>query len=255
MTTETEIPAEETPEHEAAAQADAEMDMEREIDLAAAETELDGAVEGADTSENATLGVEELQAEVTDLKDKLLRAMADAENTRRIAAREKTDASKYAVTNFARDILRVADFLNMATMAVTDEARKADQSLDNLCVGIDMTMKELLNVFEAQGIKPIKTDGPFDHNLHEAVSQEENPDVPKGTILRVQRSGFTIQGRLLRPAQVIVATGGPKVDGGANGEAGEAPGEQALEEPPTEGGQQAYGPGEAEPGQKVDQET
>ena len=251
MNTETEIPAEETPEHEATAQADAEQDIARELDMEAAEAELDAAPEGDDTPENAEPSVEDLQAEIAELKDKLLRTMAEAENTRRIATREKADASKYAVTNFARDILRVADFLTMATMAVTDEARKADQSLDNLCVGIDMTMKELLNVFEAQGIKPIKTDGAFDHNLHEALSQEENPDVPKGTILRVQRSGFTIQGRLLRPAQVIVATGGPK----ANGEADKPSTEQDPAETPPDGGQQAYEPGEAEPGQQVDQET
>ena len=148
---------------------------------------------------------------IKELNDKLLRAMAEAENTRRIAAREKADAAKYAVTNFARDIVRVADNLGFAMMSVSPEARLADQNLDNLYVGIDMTMKELLSVFEAQGIKPVPAEGqPFDHNVHEAVSQMEDTSVPANTVMKVIRAGFTIQDRLLRPAQVIVSTGGVK---------------------------------------------
>lgn len=223
---------------------DAARDMAQEAAEAAAEQDDAAAAEAAGEAE----GEPDPGEQIRELNEKLLRAMADVENTRRIAAREKADAGKYAVTNFARDILRVADFLNMATMAVTEDARKADPNLDNLCVGIDMTMKELLNVFEGYGIKPIPTDGQFDHNLHEAISQEENPDVPKGTILSVQRGGFTIQDRLLRPAQVIVATGGPKANGDDSGEGtGEAGG--------GEGGQKAYEPGPAGTGRSVDQET
>lgn len=251
MNTENELPAEDAPEMNEAANDTAEQAAQAEAD-AQADIAADLAdIDAGDLDVAAEVEVElesrDYEAEIAELNDKLLRAMAESENIRRIASREKADASKYAVTNFARDILRVADFLNMATMAVTDEARKADQSLDNLCVGIDMTMKELLNVFEGQGIKPIKTDGPFDHNIHEAVSQEENADVPKGTILRVQRGGFTIQDRLLRPAQVIVSTGGPKLEKDEPAaDAGTAP---------AEGDQQAYEPDGAEPGQTVDQET
>ncbi|MCW8914225.1 MAG: nucleotide exchange factor GrpE [Magnetovibrio sp.] len=249
MNTEHEVAGEETPEtveetaeQAAAAAADAEADAAREAETA----EALEAAEDVAAQEAEAEGLD-FEGEIAKLKDQLLRAMAEAENTRRIATREKADAKKYAVTNFARDMLRVADYLSMATMAVTEEARQADANLNNLCVGIDMTMKELLNAFEAHGIKPIKTEGQaFDHNLHEAVSQEEKTDVPKGTILGVQRGGFTIQDRLLRPAQVIVSTGGPKAETEAEA--------SAVETPP-EGAERAYEPGSTEPGQQVDQET
>ncbi|MEG3616988.1 nucleotide exchange factor GrpE [Magnetovibrio sp. PR-2] len=245
MNTEHEVPAEdvpETPEEVAAAQADAQAEAAREIEIEIADAQEEAAAEQPEELD--------LEGEIAKLKDQLLRAMAEAENTRRIAAREKTDAQKYAVTNFGRDMLRVADYLSMATMAVTQEARDADSNLNNLCVGIDMTMKELLNVFEGHGIKPIKTDGvTFDHNLHEAISQEENPDVPKGTILRAQRGGFTLKDRLLRPAQVVVATGGPKPEN--PDAASEA---DTLDQAPDDA-QKAYEGDGAEPGQQVDQET
>lgn len=229
----------------AAAQQDAQNDIAEEMaeDLAASEAAEDAELEiEAETGEDEG---EDLAAQVQDLNDKLLRAMAESENTRRIATREKADAAKYAVTNFARDILRVADNLGFAMMSVSDEARQADQSLDNLYVGIDMTMKELLNVFEGQGIKTVPAEGQmFDHNIHEAVQQVENAEVPANTVMQVMRRGFTIQDRLLRPAQVIVSTGGPKA---------EAPAEPA--ETQGEGGQDVYEPDGQEPGQNVDQET
>lgn len=225
---------------EAVAQAeqDAMADAARELQAEAEEAELEAQGTDQDGSD--------LEAEVAELKDKLLRTMAELENTRRIAAREKADASKYAAANFARDIVRVADNLGMAMMMVTDETRKEDKNLDNLCVGIDMTMKELLSIFESHGIKPVPAEGkPFDHNVHEAVQQVENAEVPHNTVMQVLRGGFTIQDRLLRPAQVIVSTGGAKSTESA----------AKTSETSAEGGQQAYGPGETEPGQQVDQET
>lgn len=169
------------------------------------------AVQVAEPAQAAVAAEPDPALTIKELNDKLLRAMAEAENTRRIAAREKADAAKYAVTNFARDIVRVADNLGFAMMSVSEEARQADQNLENLYVGIDMTMKELLSVFEAQGIKPVPAEGqPFDHNVHEAISQMEDTSVPANTVMKVIRAGFTIQGRLLRPAQVIVSTGGVK---------------------------------------------
>ncbi|MCR4377813.1 MAG: nucleotide exchange factor GrpE [Rhodospirillales bacterium] len=184
---------------------------------------------------------------IKELNDKLLRAMAEAENTRRIAAREKADAAKYAVTNFARDIVRVADNLGFAMMSVSPEARLADQNLENLYVGIEMTMKELLSVFEAQGIKPVPAEGqPFDHNIHEAVSQMEDTSVPANTVMKVIRAGFTIQDRLLRPAQVIVSTGGVKTE--AAGEAGETAPEGGQKAP------NAYEQGGQGSGQAVNEE-
>jgi len=255
MNTENDISADDTPETlEGATQAeqDAMADAAREAETEALEVEAEA--EGEISEEPADEAeAPDLEAEVADLKDKLLRTMAEMENTRRIAAREKADASKYAVANFARDIVRVADNLGMAMMMVTDEARAEDKNLDNLCVGIDMTMKELLNIFESHGIKPVPAEGqPFDHNVHEAVQQLENPDVPHNTVLQALRGGFTLQDRLLRPAQVIVSTGGPKANEGANG-AAEPDAQNA--EASADGAQQAYEPDGAEPGLNVDQET
>jgi len=251
MNTETEAQADETPEVYETAEMQAEAEQDAMADAAReAEAELLDAVAEAeaDPADAPEADAPDLGAEVQDLKDKLLRAMAESENTRRIAAREKSDATKYAVTSFARDIVRVADNLSMAMMTVTDEARQADQNLDNLCVGIDMTMKELLTIFEGHGIKPVPAEGqPFDHNIHEAVQQVENTEVTSGTVMQVLRGGFTIQDRLLRPAQVIVSTGGPKADNGPQG--------LAAEDTSGDATQQAYEPDAAEPGQQVDQET
>ena len=229
-------------EDEQAAQADAQDDIARETEAVELEAEVE-----AEAEQNAEVGEPDPADEIRDLKDKLLRAMAEVENTRRIAMREKQDASKYAVTNFAREILRVADNLGFAMMTVTEEARAADKNLDNLYVGIDMTMKELLSVFEGQGIKPVPAVGePFDHNIHEAVQQVENADVPANTVMQALRGGFTIQDRLLRPAQVIVSTGGPKQNGA----------DEATEtDAQTPGGAEAYEPGPGQSGTSIDQET
>jgi len=253
MNTENEIPADETaetPDDMAQAEQDAMTEAAREAEAEALEAEAEAEMsDDADAPEGEG---PDLQAEVAELKDKLLRTMAEMENTRRIAAREKADASKYAVSNFARDIVRVADNLGMAMMMVTDEARAEDKNLDNLCVGIDMTMKELLNIFASHGIKPVPAEGqPFDHNVHEAVQQMDNVDVPHNTVLQVLRGGFTLQDRLLRPAQVIVSTGGAKASEGA----GEPQTSDKNGEVPAEGAQQAYEPDGAEPGVNVDQET
>lgn len=229
-----------------AAQNDAENDIAETVAEEVAQAEADEAAEIADEQDASEGEAPDLAAQVQELNDKLLRAMAEAENTRRIGTREKADAAKYAVTNFAREILRVADNLGFAMMSVTDEARKADQNLDNLYVGIDMTMNELLNVFEGQGIKPVPTEGvAFDHSIHEAVQQVENTDVAANTIMNVLRRGFTIQDRLLRPAQVVVSTGGPKADASA----------EASVDAPADDSQKAYEQSTDASGKTVDQET
>lgn len=173
------------------------------------EGEIESEEDTSDEPEEITR--ESLEAQIADLKDKLLRALAESDNARRIAAREKADASKYAIANFARDLVGVSDNMSMALMSAPAEARQADQSLDNLCVGIEMTQKELLSAFERNGIKKVKDVGTlFDHNIHEAVQQVPNPDLPEGTVVQAIRGGFTLQGRLLRAAQVLVSSGGPK---------------------------------------------
>lgn len=203
-----------------------------------------------------------LEARVAELNDKLLRALSEAENTRRIAAREKTDTSKYAIAGFARDLIGVADNMAMALSSITTEARQADPNLENLYVGIEMTMNELLGAFERNGIKPIDAmDKQFDHNLMEALQQIPNPDVAEGTVVQVIRGGYSIHDRLLRPAQVLVASGGPKVDkvdknenqkGDKPEEKGAEKAADGLKSAKNQAGYENSGDG---PGANVDQET
>src|SRR5215469_3800416 len=152
--------------------------------------------------------VAELEAEITKLKDQALRAMAEAENTRRRAQREIEENNKYAVSNIARDVLPLADNLRRALDGISDEARKADERLDKFATGVELTEREFLATLERHHIKRIEALGkPFDHNLHQAVMQVEVPDKPAGTVVQVLQSGYTIHDRLLRPAMVAVAKG------------------------------------------------
>ncbi len=158
--------------------------------------------------------IAELEAEVTRLKDQALRAMAEAENTRRRAQREIEDNNKYAVTNIARDILPVADNLRRALEGLSAEARQADERIDKFATGVELTEREFLATLERHHIKRVDPLGqPFDHNLHQAVMQVDTPDKPAGTVVQVLQPGYTIHGRLLRPAMVAVATG--NASGGA----------------------------------------
>ncbi len=162
--------------------------------------------------------IAELEAEVARSKDQALRALAEAENTRRRAQREIDDNNKYAVSNIARDILTVADNLRRALDGIPADARKADERLDKLATGMELTEREFLSTLDRYHIKRVDPLGqPFDHNLHQAVMQVEAPDKPAGTVVQVLQSGYTIHGRLLRPAMVAVAKGeatgaGNKVD-------------------------------------------
>jgi len=152
--------------------------------------------------------VAELEAEIARMKDQALRAMAEAENTRRRAQREIEENNKYAVSNIARDVLPLADNLRRALDGISEEARKADERLDKFATGVELTEREFLTTLERHHIKRIEAlDKPFDHNLHQAVMQVEVPDKPAGTVVQVLQSGYTIHDRLLRPAMVAVAKG------------------------------------------------
>jgi molecular chaperone GrpE len=163
--------------------------------------------------------IAELEAEIARLKDQALRVLADQENTRRRAQREIEDNSKYAISNFARDMLPVGDNLQRALETITSDARAADPALAKFAEGVELTERELLNILERNGIKRVDPVGqPFDHNFHQAVMQVENSAQPPGTVVQVFQPGYTIHGRLLRPAMVTVAKGsgagtpGAKVD-------------------------------------------
>ena len=151
------------------------------------------------------------KAEVTELKDRLLRAHADMDNMRKRAEREKADAHKYAISNFARDIVTVGDNFQRAIAAVPAGAVEQTPALKSFLDGVTLTERELTNVLERHGIKRIDALGElFNPHLHQAISELEQPYLPAGTVVQVVQSGYIIEDRVLRPAMVIVARGGAK---------------------------------------------
>jgi len=155
-----------------------------------------------------------IEAEMAKTKDAALRAMADAENMRKRAEREIADREKYAVGNFAKALLAVSDNLRRALDAVGAEARAADPHLAKLFEGVEMTERELLAVFERNGVVKIDAAGkPFDPALQQAVAQVDAPGHAPGSVVQVFQPGYTIHGRLLREAMVTVAKGAPPAAG------------------------------------------
>lgn len=151
-----------------------------------------------------------LRAENADLKDRLLRAMAEMENLRKRTEREKAEATLYAASNFARDILSVADSIGRALEAVPEKDREqANEATRNLIAGIEVTEKELHSIFSRHGIRRIDPLGErFDPHLHQAMFEVPNANVPNGTVVQVVQAGYLIGERLLRPALVGVSRGG-----------------------------------------------
>jgi molecular chaperone GrpE len=167
-------------------------------------------IESAVAEPSPETRVTELEAELADHKDKLLRALAETENVRRRAHREREDASKYAVAGFAKDLLSAADNLRRALESLPESEAK-DERTRSLLAGVAATERELLGVFERHGIKRIDPKGErFDHNFHQAIFEVERPDQPSGSVVEVLQPGYVLHDRLLRPAMVGVAKGGPK---------------------------------------------
>lgn len=162
----------------------------------------------APADDNAAAKIAELEKKLAETQDKMLRALAESQNVRARGEKERQDMAKFAVSSFARDLLTVADNLRRALGAVKPEAREANPELKNVLIGVEATERELLRVFENNGIKKIEALGqPFDPNQHE-VMFEADSDKPPGTIVQVIDTGYTIHERLLRPARVGVARGG-----------------------------------------------
>ena len=158
--------------------------------------------------------VAELEAELAKLKNDVLYAKADTENVRRRLEQQAEDRGKYAVGNFAKDVLAVADNLRRALDALAPGVREADEGVNSLTVGVEMTERDLLTTFERYGIRPIAAQGErFDPNLHQAMMEVEDAAHPEGTVVLVMQAGYTIHDRLLRPALVGVSKGGPKSAG------------------------------------------
>jgi molecular chaperone GrpE len=153
-----------------------------------------------------------LEAEKAELKDKLLRVLAEMENLRRRTERELADARAYAVTGFARDILNVVDNLARALDAVPTAARaEGEATLKGLIEGVELTSRDLFKSLERHGVKSIEAEGQrFDPNLHQAMFEVPDPQKPNGTIVTVVQGGFTIGERVLRPALVGVSKGAAK---------------------------------------------
>jgi len=154
------------------------------------------------------------EQENAELKDRLLRSLAENENLMRRARRDREDAMKYAASNFARDMLSVADNLRRAMDAVPDGLR-ADESAKAVLEGIDLTQRELLSTLERHGIKRISPLGEkFNHDRHEALFEVPTADADPGTVVQVVEDGYMIHDRLLRAARVGVAKAPPAAAGG-----------------------------------------
>ena len=151
---------------------------------------------------------ERLQAEIAELKDRLLRAVAEAENVRRRAEKEKLEARKYGISGFARDLLSVADNFQRALSSVDDEVKATGgEVISNLVAGIEMTERELMSAFEKNGVvrvAPAKGEK-FNPNFHQAMAEVPAADAAPGTVVEVVQPGFLLEDRLLRPAMVLVA--------------------------------------------------
>ena len=146
--------------------------------------------------------------ELAGLQDRVLRLTAELENTRRRSEREKIDAGKYAIANFARDLLSVADNFERALAAAPSPGDASEEALSSLLTGLRMTDSELSTVLQRHGVKKIDPKGEkFDPNLHQAVAQAPSNDAPAGHVADVAQTGFTIGDRVLRAAMVVVSTG------------------------------------------------
>jgi molecular chaperone GrpE len=158
----------------------------------------------------------QLETEKLELKDKLLRALAEMENLRRRTEKDLADARAYGVTRFARDMLDVGDNLRRALESVPPEAREtADGPFKALMEGVDLTERDFLKKMESHGVRKITPEGQkFDPNLHQAIFEIPDETKPNGTVMNVVQAGYVIGERVLRPAMVGVSKGGPRATPG-----------------------------------------
>ena len=142
--------------------------------------------------------------EAAENYNRYLRAVADLENFRRRTVREKDELRQYAASGVLEDLLPVVDNLTLALVA----AKQPNADLKNLTGGVEMVLTQLKSAMASHGLKEINPSGQaFDANLHEAISAQPSPEIPEGTVSSVVRPGFSLNGRLLRPASVVVSSG------------------------------------------------
>ena len=178
---------------------------------AEAPTETPAAAEAPAAAPAAEDPLAKLEADVARLKNDLLYAKAETENVRRRLEQQAEDRGKYAVSQFAKDMLGVADNLRRALDAAPPTAREGNDIANTLTTGVELTERELLATLERYGIKMIAAQGArFDPNFHQAMMEMEDPSQPEGTVVMVMQQGYTLSDRLLRPALVAISKGGPK---------------------------------------------
>ena len=149
--------------------------------------------------------IEKLNEEIQDLKDQRLRAVAELENFRKRAEKDQSDALKYGVSNFAKEIISIKDNIERAQSSISDDVRSNDD-VKSVVEGLDLIAQSAVSTFEKIGIKKIESlNEKFDHNLHQAMMEIENDQVEPGTIVQELIPGYTLHDRLLRPAMVGVA--------------------------------------------------
>jgi molecular chaperone GrpE len=188
-------------------------DAAREAALDDIQADADYAGDGGPENGEALLVlIDGLKGENGELKDRYLRLAADMDNLRRRTEREVKDAKTYAVANFARDMLAVSDNLRRALDAVPAELRESgDGALAGLTEGVEMTERAMLSALERHGVKKQEPQGlKFDPNFHQAMFEVPNADVANNTVVQVVQDGYVIGDRVLRPAMVGVAKGGPR---------------------------------------------
>jgi molecular chaperone GrpE len=190
----------------------------------AGDAPADMPVEGSDPNldasaqpRDAAADVQQLQAEKAELQDKLLRALAEAQNIRRRAQQDVERERKFGIERLAKDVLSVADNLGRALAALPDNADRLDPALHNVILGVQATDRELQSVLERHGVKRIDSLGkPFNPEFHQAMMEVEDPTVPAGTVVQELIPGYLLAGRLLRAAMVAVSKGGPAMRPASN---------------------------------------
>lgn len=164
----------------------------------------------ADPLEALAADCHKLETENVELKDRILLSAADMENLRRRTTKDVADARAFSIAGFARDMLAVSDNLRRTIDSVPEDD-KGSEDMKNFLEGLEMTEREMLNTLEKHGVKKIvPLDEKFDPNFHQAMFELPNPDIPNNTIVQVVQDGYVIGDRVLRPAMVGVAKGGPK---------------------------------------------
>jgi molecular chaperone GrpE len=178
----------------------------------AADPQPAGENSAAATGGSETDPMQALARDAAESKDKLLRALAEMENLRRRTEREVADVRQYGTASFARDVLAVADNMRRALDAIGPELREqADAGVKALIDGVELTERELLKALEKNGVRQFEPKGErFDPNVHQAMFELADPSLPAGTVAQVMQPGYMIGERVLRPALVAVAKGGPK---------------------------------------------